>query len=124
MPDGVWLAELAPLGDPSQIPSEVARSLGAPEVPGVPAVATITAFLADKELLLLLDNAEHLVDGVARLAERLLAVAPGLRILTTSREALAIPGEAVLHLQSLSCPSIAVSRPGVADAPVNHLGLL
>ncbi len=118
-PDGVWLAELAPLGDPSQIPSEVARSLGAPEVPGVPAVATITAFLADKELLLLLDNAEHLVDGVARIAEQLLAVAPGLRILTTSREALAIPGEAVLQLRSLSCPSIAVSRPGVADDPVD-----
>ena len=64
--DGVWLAELAPLGDPSQIPSEVARALGAPEVPGVPAIATVTAFVADKELLLLLDNAEHLVDGVAR----------------------------------------------------------
>ena len=118
-PDGVWLAELAPLGDPSQIASEVARSLGAPEVPGVPAVVTITAFLADKELLLLLDNAEHLVDGVARLAEQLLAVAPGLQILTTSREALAIPGEAVLQLRSLSCPSIAVSRVGVADDPVN-----
>ena len=91
-PDGVWLAELAPLGDPSQIPSEVARALGAPEVPGVPTLETVTAFLAEKDLLLLLDNAEHLVDGVARLAERLLASAPRLRILTTSREALASPG--------------------------------
>ena len=110
--DGVWLAELAPLGDPSQIPSEVARALGAPEVPGVPALATVTAFVADKELLLLLDNAEHLVDGVAGFAERLLANAPGLHILTTSREALAVPGEAVLQLQSLSCPAVSVRRSG------------
>ncbi len=119
-PDGVWLAELAPLGDPSQIPSEVARALGAPEIPGVPATATITAFVAEKDLLLLLDNAEHLVDGTARLADRLLAGAPGLRILATSREALAIPGEAVLQLQSLSCPAAAAGRSdGYADTPID-----
>jgi predicted ATPase/class 3 adenylate cyclase len=117
-PDGVWLAELAPLGDPSQIPSEIARALGAPETPGVPAVVTITAFLTDKELVLLLDNAEHLVDGTARLAERLLAMAPRLRILTTSREALAVPGEAVLQLQSLSCPR-GDGRSVVADGAVD-----
>jgi predicted ATPase len=111
-PDGVWLAELAPLGDASQISSEIARSLGVPEVPGVPAIETITAFVAEKHLLLLLDNAEHLVDGVARLAERLLAGAPGLGVLTTSREALAVPGEAVVQLQSLSCPSIGGARIG------------
>ena len=57
-----------------------------------PRSTTVTAFLADKELLLLLDNAEHLVDGVAGVAERLLGAAPRLRILTTSREALAIAG--------------------------------
>ena len=115
--DGVWLAELAPLGDPSQIASEVARALGAPEVPGVPAQATVAAFLADKELLLLLDNAEHLVDGVARFAEAMLAGAPGLRVLTTSREALAVPGEAVLQLQSLSCPALAGAPDGADDDP-------
>ena len=119
-PDGVWLAELAPLGDPSQIASEVARALGAPEVPGVPAITTVEAFLADKQLLLLLDNAEHLVDSVAPFADGLLAGAPGLRVLTTSREALAVPGEAVLQLQSLSCPSLAsVSATGGVDAPVD-----
>jgi predicted ATPase/class 3 adenylate cyclase len=115
-PDGVWLAELAPLTDPSQIPSEVARALGAPEVPGVPATTTVTAFVADKELLLLLDNAEHLVDGTAAFAERLLAGAPGLRILATSREPLAVPGEAVLPLQSLTCPLAAARSLGFADA--------
>jgi predicted ATPase/class 3 adenylate cyclase len=118
--DGVWLAELAPLGDPSQIASEVARALGAPEVPGVPANATVAEFLADKELLLLLDNAEHLVDGVARFADGLLAGAPGLRVLATSREALAVPGEAVLQLQSLSCPSL-VSNPAGGDIDASDI---
>jgi predicted ATPase/class 3 adenylate cyclase len=109
--DGAWLAELAPLGDPAQVASEVARALGAPELPGQPALDTVQAFLAEKELLLLLDNAEHLVDAVAGIAGRLLAAAPRLRILATSREALAVPGEAVLQLQSLSCP-VAVARGG------------
>jgi predicted ATPase/class 3 adenylate cyclase len=116
-PDGTWLAELAPLGDPAQVASEVARALGAPEVPGVPALAIVSAFLADKELLLLLDNAEHLVDGVAGVAGRLLAAAPRLRIITTSREALAVPGEAVLQLQSLSCPGTGMRAGGIAHAP-------
>jgi len=118
--DGTWLAELAPIGDPSQVPSEIARALGSPEVPGVPTMATISGFLADKELLLLLDNAEHIVDTVAGITERLLAAAPRLRILTTSREALAVPGEAVLQLQSLTCPTagavrIGAAHPGTAD---------
>ncbi len=108
--DGTWLAELAPLGDPAQVASEIARALGAPEIPGQPALETVEAFLAEKELLLLLDNAEHLVDAVAGIAERLLATSPRLRILTTSREALAIAGEAVVHLQSLSCPVAIGSR--------------
>ena len=118
--DGAWLAELAPLTDASQVPSEIARALGAPEVPGVPTMTIVTAFLADKDVLLLLDNAEHLVDGVATVAERLLAGAPRLRIIATSREALTVPGEAVLQLQSLSCPSFGSGRHGgIEDATVD-----
>ncbi|HEX5148782.1 MAG TPA: adenylate/guanylate cyclase domain-containing protein, partial [Candidatus Limnocylindrales bacterium] len=120
--DGIWLAELAPITDPSQAASEIARALGSPEVPGVPTMTTVSAFLADKDLLLLLDNAEHLVDAVAGIAERLLAVAPRLRIITTSREALAVSGEAVLQLQSLSCPVVAgPHRAGVTGGPFDDL---
>ena len=119
-PDGAWLAEHAPLGDPSQIAPEIARALGAPEVPGRPALDVVSDFLASKELLLVLDNAEHLIDGVASVAERLLAVAPGVRILATSREALAVPGEAVVQIPSLSCPGgFARSRSGVATVGVD-----
>ena len=102
--DGVWLAELAPLADPGEIGPEIARALGVSELPGRPAVDVVADFAASKELLVVLDNAEHLIEGVARIAERLLASAPGLRILTTSREALAVPGEAVVQVPSLTCP--------------------
>ncbi|MEO8208091.1 MAG: AAA family ATPase [Chloroflexota bacterium] len=108
--DGIWLAELASLREPAQIPSEIARALGAPEVPGQPGVITLSEFLADKDVLLLLDNAEHLVDGVAEIVGVLLNASSRLRILTTSREALAVAGEAVLQVQSLSCPVIGGSR--------------
>jgi predicted ATPase/class 3 adenylate cyclase len=102
--DGVWLAELAPLADAGEIGPEIARALGVSELPGRPATDVVADFVASKELLLVLDNAEHLIEGVARIAERLLASAPGLRILTTSREALAVPGEAVVQVPSLTCP--------------------
>jgi predicted ATPase/class 3 adenylate cyclase len=102
--DGTWLAELAPLGETRQIAPEIARALGAPEVPGQPPIETVSDFLVAKDLLLLLDNAEHLIDGVAEVTSRLLAVAPGLRVLTTSREALGVPGESVFQVPSLICP--------------------
>jgi predicted ATPase/class 3 adenylate cyclase len=109
--DGVWLAELAPLADAGEIGPEIARALGVSELPGRPAIDVVSDFLASKDLLLVLDNAEHLIEGVARIAERLLAIAPGLRILTTSREALAVAGEAVVQVPSLSCPTVG-ARPG------------
>jgi predicted ATPase/class 3 adenylate cyclase len=109
--DGVWLAELAPLADAGEIGPEIARALGVSELPGRPAIDVVSDFLASKDLLLVLDNAEHLIEGVARIAEHLLAIAPGLRILTTSREALAVAGEAVVQVPSLSCPAVE-ARPG------------
>lgn len=118
--DGVWMAELAPLGEPGEIGPEVARALGVSELPGQPALDVVAEFVASKELLLVLDNAEHLIDGVAWIAERLLAAAPGLRILTTSREALAVPGEAVVQVTSLSCPA-GGQHGGADDGPSTDL---
>jgi predicted ATPase/class 3 adenylate cyclase len=110
--DGAWLAELAPLRESNQIAPEIARALGVPEVAGKPAIEAATEFLASKELLLLLDNAEHLVDGVADIAGRLLAAAPRLRVVTTSREALAVPGEVIFQVPSLTCPAFGDHAPG------------
>jgi len=115
--DGVWLAELAPLADPGEVGPEIARALGVSELPGRPALDVVADFLASKDLLLVLDNAEHLIDGVARISERLLGSAPGLRILTTSREALAVPGEAVVQVASLTCPAALTDTTNAADGP-------
>lgn len=103
--DGVWLAELAALGDAGEIGPEIGRALGVAALPGRDALDHVVEFLMSKELLLVLDNAEHLIDGVARVAERVLAAAPGVRILATSREALAVAGEAVVQVPSLTCPA-------------------
>jgi predicted ATPase/class 3 adenylate cyclase len=112
--DGAWLAELAPLGEPSQIVAEVARALGVPDAPGRPLMETVSDFVASKELLLLLDNAEHLVDGVALVTGQLLAAAPGVRVILTSREALRVPGETILQVPSLGCPVVPDHGSGTA----------
>ena len=106
--DGVWLAELAAARRPGRD-----RARDRPGARGVRAARAgrrstwWPTSSPSKDLLLVLDNAEHLIDGVARIAERLLA-APGLRIMTTSREALAVPGEAIVQVPSLSCPPDAI----------------
>lgn len=102
--DGVWLVELAALGDGELVAQAVARVMGVRERSGVSLSATLTQALADKELLLLLDNCEHLVDAVAGLCSALLPRCPRLRIVATSREALRVDGETVWRLPSLSLP--------------------
>jgi predicted ATPase/class 3 adenylate cyclase len=103
-PDGVWLVELAPLADPALVPQAVATALGAREQPGRSPRDALLDFLRAKTLLLLLDNCEHLITACAELAETLLRAAPGLRILSSSREALGIAGETAYRVPSLPLP--------------------
>jgi predicted ATPase/class 3 adenylate cyclase len=103
-PDGVWLIELAPLTDPDLIPDRVAATLNIQEQRGRPILETLTNYLRRKELLLLLDNVEHLVRESAELAEHLLMNCPSIKILVTGREALFIGGETTLQIPSLSIP--------------------
>ncbi|MDQ4036459.1 MAG: adenylate/guanylate cyclase domain-containing protein [Chloroflexota bacterium] len=105
-PDGIWLVELAPLSDPEAVTLAIARGLGIRNDSGRPLIETLTDFLRTKELLLLLDNCEHLIGAVADLAERILAAAPTVSILTTSREALGIAGERVFQVPSLGLPAL------------------
>ena len=104
--DGVWLVELAPLTDPDLIPERVAATLNVQEQPGRQMHDTLVEYLRRKELLLLLDNVEHLIQKSAELAENLLKNCPKLKILVTGREALFIAGETTLQIPSLSLPGI------------------
>jgi predicted ATPase/class 3 adenylate cyclase len=103
-PDGVWLVELAPLADPALVPQAVATVLDLREDAGRPLLATLTDFLRGKDLLLIIDNCEHVVDACAQLAETLLRACPQVRILASSREALGIAGEVAWRVPSLATP--------------------
>jgi transcriptional regulator with XRE-family HTH domain len=98
--DGVWLAELAGVGDPALVPAVVAGALGLHLAPGVPLMAA----LADRQLLLVLDNCEHLAAAAADLCGALLLAADDVRVLATSREPLGVPGEACYRLPPLGLP--------------------
>jgi predicted ATPase/class 3 adenylate cyclase len=105
-PDGVWLVELASLTDPDLIPERVAAALNVQEQPGRHLLDTLVEYLRRKELLLLLDNVEHLVRECAEFTEYMLANCLKLKILVTGREALFIGGEITLQIPSLSLPGI------------------
>ncbi len=102
--DGVWFVELASLSDPMLVPQAVATVLGVREQQGWRLVETLAGYLEKKEILLILDNCEHLLDACARLAERVLQACSRLQILATSRERLNIPGETVWLVPPLSLP--------------------
>lgn len=102
--DGVWLVELAPLDNPDRIVELVASTFDLRGAPGIPLQELITDYLRGKQLLLILDNCEHLIDGAARLANQLLRACPNLKILASSREGLGIPGEVAYRVPSLSLP--------------------
>jgi predicted ATPase/DNA-binding SARP family transcriptional activator len=102
--DGVWLVELAALADGALLPQAVATALGVREEAQRPLRSTLVDALRSRQLLLLLDNCEHLIDPCAQLAEMLLSACPQLRILATSREGLGLAGETTWLVPSLALP--------------------
>jgi predicted ATPase/class 3 adenylate cyclase len=102
--DGVWLVELAPLADPSLILQTIASVFSLREQLGMSLIDLVLNYLRAKNLLLILDNCEHLIDACASFADQLLHASPGLKILASSREALGITGESVYRVPSLSLP--------------------
>ncbi|MGH3145932.1 MAG: BTAD domain-containing putative transcriptional regulator, partial [Rubrobacter sp.] len=105
-PDGAWLVELALLSERTLVAQAFAGVLGVRERPGHSLTEALVDHLRTKNLLLILDNCEHLVGEVAALVDALLDTCPKLRILATSREALRVPGEVVWLLQPLSVPDV------------------
>lgn len=105
-PDGIWLAELAPLNESGILPQTVAMIFGVTSKPNIPITEALLNFLREKHALLILDNCEHLLDACAYFADTLLKNCPYMKILATSREALGITGEAVYRVPSLRLPDI------------------
>jgi predicted ATPase/DNA-binding CsgD family transcriptional regulator len=100
--DGVWYVDLVPVTDASMIAATIAAALGLGERQGRTRQQTVLEWAADRRALLLLDNCEHLLDGVADLVERLLAHSPGVTVLATSRARLLLPFERVFPVAGLS----------------------
>src|SRR5215469_4133234 len=110
--DGVWLVQLDQLRDQALVTQAVAAALGLQDRAGYAPAATLADYLAGRQLLLVLDNCEHLVDEAAKLADLLLRAAPGLRVLATSRESLNMVGETVLPVPPLAAPPLAAPEAG------------
>jgi predicted ATPase/class 3 adenylate cyclase len=106
--DGAWLVELAPISDPDLVVAEIGRALGVQLQPGRSPIDPIADYLRGKELLLLLDNCEQVIEAAADTADRLLGSCPALNLLASSRERLGIDGEAVFAVPSLALPEAAV----------------
>jgi predicted ATPase/class 3 adenylate cyclase len=103
-PDGAWLVELAALADPSFVPHTVASALGIADEAGVSVTDTLVRHLESRTLLLVLDNAEHLLDACAQLVDLVLRRCRDVTLLVTSREALGVAGEVIYRVPSLTTP--------------------
>ena len=106
--DGVWYVDLAPITDPELVPVTVARALGLPDQPGRSTMDILTRFLADRQMLVVLDNCEHLLDASAALTDTMLGAAAGVTLLATSREPIGVAGEVSWRVPSLSLADEAI----------------
>ena len=103
--DGVWVVELAPLSDPELVPVTVATVFGLELSSGAASPQSVATALRSKQLMLVLDNCEHVIDAAARMAEALLRTNPAARVIATSREPLRAEGEWVYQVPPLAVPA-------------------
>jgi predicted ATPase/class 3 adenylate cyclase len=103
-PEGVWIVDFATITDPALVLQATATALELPDELGRPIRESLTDYIQSREMLLLLDNCEHLIQPVAQLAQSLLQAGSRLRILATSREAFGVPGETAWRVPSMSVP--------------------
>ena len=104
--DGVWLAELAAVLDEDAVAPAVCETLGIPAQPGRPALEVLTDALAPQDMLIVLDNCEHLIGACAKTADAILRRCPKVRLMATSREPLGIGGETIYRVPPLSLPGL------------------
>ena len=106
--DGITYVDLAPITDPDLLPATAARALGLPDQPGRSPENSLLQYIGNRQMLLVLDNCEHLLDASAALTTTLLGGCPRLTVLTTSREPIGISGELTWRVPSLSLADDAV----------------
>jgi len=104
-PDGVWLAELAPIADPNLVPQVVATAVGVHEGSGQTTTSALTVALRDRHILVIVDNCEHVLQACAGLVDQLIHSCAHVDVLATSREALGLTGEVAWRVPSLSIPA-------------------
>jgi predicted ATPase/Tfp pilus assembly protein PilF len=122
-PDGVWWVEFAPVSDPDLVPETVVRALGIHLESREKALSSLQFFLEERQLLLVIDNCEHLVEACSQMANALLRSCPNLSILTTSRETIGIGGETIFQLQPMIIPGedIIPTQDNIEDYEALHL---
>ena len=106
--EGVWYVDLAPITDPAVVPGAVARALSLPDLAGRSTMESLLWFVRDRQMLMVLDNCEHLLDACAQLVVALLGAAAGLTLLATSREPIGVSGEVSWRVPSLSLADEAI----------------
>ena len=114
--DGVWLVELAPLSEEGAVASAISATLGIASQPGRSALEALLEVLVPQDVLVVLDNCEHLIAASANVAEAILRRCPKVHLLATSREPLGIGGETVYRVPSLSLPEPAADDPAALAA--------
>ena len=112
LPDGVWLVDLAVVTEPDLVATALKDAFGLAGRSPRSVLTTVVSFLEDKRLLLVLDNAEHLIDGCAAVVAKLLGAASGVRVLVTSRQPLQVTGEQVVAVPPLATPGPEVAPVG------------
>ncbi|WP_204802510.1 protein kinase domain-containing protein [Mycobacterium riyadhense] len=117
-PDGVWLVQLGDLRDGSRVVEQVVATLGAGDQSARPPIELLVEFLGQRRALIVLDNCEHVIDDAANLVETLLPRCPRLQVVATSREVVAVGGEAVLALSPLAaaCSDSGLESLAASDA--------
>jgi predicted ATPase/DNA-binding CsgD family transcriptional regulator len=118
--DGVWLVELAGVSEPTLVQAAVAVALGVRQAPGMPLLDSLAVALARRQLLLVLDNCEHVLGTVGELCAELLPAADDVRILATSREPVRVAGEARYRLSPLGLP-VPDDRSGIGGSEAVEL---
>src|SRR6202163_1347664 len=104
-PDGAWLVQLAELEDSTLVGNTVLAALDLRDQAATEPLTLLLSYLRDKELLLVVDNCEHLLGAAAQVVTELMKAAPGVRVIATSREPLSVPGEHVVPVPPLELPA-------------------